>query len=244
MLDLCLGVYFLSFLAGLIQRRLGIFLLTLSVTLYLLYFIRLFYTLKSFPYANLYGVLSVAGNVTVAVFLLMSIKFRDIARFPYLMGVVGFMSTLLTYPAEQSPYRSLLYSLHVMTAVISYVSAVIGGTLAATRLLLEWELKRKKSPSLFMPLDLLRSSEKISVNITFVMLTFTMVLGSLWTRSYFGRHWIDDPKLVASLALWFYYALLSHMNLLKKISPKRFSIGLLIGTLLMMMNLFLVRHAV
>jgi len=88
----------------------------------------------------------------------------------------------------------------------------------------------------------LRRAERLSINLAFLGFTFTLVFGSLWTRTQFGKHWIDDPKLITTLLLWLYYAVLSHLNLLKKLKPKRFSEGVILGAIFSLINLFFVRH--
>jgi Cytochrome C assembly protein. len=159
-----------------------------------------------------------------------------------LVAFVGFLATLFALPSSPSPYKSTLYGLHLLFASLSYLFALMGGLSAFLRLILEKRLKKHVFFQAYVPLDSLRRAERLSINLAFLGFTFTLIFGSLWTRTQFGKHWIDDPKLITTLLLWLYYALLSHLNLLKKLKPKRFSEGVILGAIFSLINLFFVRH--
>ncbi|MFN3813719.1 MAG: cytochrome c biogenesis protein CcsA, partial [Aquificaceae bacterium] len=71
-----------------------------------------------------------------------------------------------------------------------------------------------------------------------------LIFGSLWTRVHFGKHWINDPKLLTTLILWVYYALVVHANLIRGLKPRQLSSLILFGGLLSLLNLLFVRHEI
>lgn len=218
--------------------------LFLALFFYTLYTSLLAIKVGSFPFADPYGFYSLLGNVLVGFLSLMSFKYTYAKRFYALFSVLGMLSTLLLIPAEPSPYRSPLYSLHISVALLSYVSSILGGLSALFRLLAEAKLKKKSFSEYYMPINVLRGAERLFMNLCFLFLSLTLLFGSLWSRSYFGRHWVDDPKLLFVLFLWLYYAVVVHLNLTRRIKPKNLSYAVLAGMLLSLLSLFLVKHEV
>jgi len=244
-----LSLYFISTLLGvcaLFRRPLcGLISVLLMLPAFGLYFFSLFYSYlreKTFPLGDPYGFISLLGNLFVPTFLFLTYKYRNLLGFAHLVAFVGFLATLFALPSSPSPYKSTLYGLHLLFASLSYLFALMGGLSASFRLILERRLKKHVFFQAYVPLDSLRKAERLSINLAFLGFTFTLIFGSLWARTQFGKHWIDDPKLITTLLLWLYYALLSHLNLLKKLKPKRFSEGVILGAIFSLINLFFVRH--
>ncbi|MCS7171293.1 MAG: cytochrome c biogenesis protein [Aquificaceae bacterium] len=243
-----MAFYLLAFLTSIAShmvnslRRLSLFVFFLALLLYMSYISNLAIKTGSFPFADTYGFYSLLGNGMLSVLILFSVKHVYLQRFLALFAMLGLLSNLLALPAEPSPYRNPLYSLHIASALFSYAFAFFGGFSSLLRLLVEARLKHKSLSEVFLPLSMLRTGERLSLNMSFIFFTLTLVFGSFWSRSFFGKHWIDDPKLLYVLFLWLYYALLVHLNLVKRIRPKTLSYGTIAGMLFAMMNLFFVRH--
>ncbi|WP_448588541.1 cytochrome c biogenesis protein CcsA [Thermocrinis sp.] len=251
MLLLALLMYFISFLLGLYgiltaksKSFLAGFFMALALIFYFTNFVLVYISEKTFPLGDVYGFISFLGNLLVLNFLFISYKYKTLSHFNYIVAFLGFLSTLFALPSSASPYKSTLYSLHLVSASLSYLFALFGGMSASLKLLIEKRLKTHTFFQAYVPLNSLRTAERLFTNLAFLGFTITLVFGSFWARAQFGKHWIDDPKLLTTLILWAYYALLSHLNLLKKLKPKRFSEGVMIGTLLSLISLFFVRHRV
>lgn len=223
-------------------RLLVLLCLTLGVLTYLVYVLYLTLKVGSFPFANLYGILSVLGNLLLLIFLVLELRGFGTLRYATLMSLFGILFSLLLLPAEPTPYKNVLYSLHVLSAILGYLFAFLGGINSTVRLLLERNLKAKKLYSASAPISFFFRWERISLNLAFVMFTLTLLFGSLWSRVHFGKHWIDDPKLLMTLMLWFYYAFVSHANLVGRPKPRTLSILIIVGAILSMLNLLVIRH--
>ncbi len=195
-----------------------------------------------FPFADVYGFSSFLGNLIALALFLYSLINPQVSRFYAILSFVGFLSTLLAIPSEPSPYRSLLYTFHIIFAVISYAGIFFGSFSSFFRILLEGKLKHKELSGFFMPINTLMVSERLFLNIAFVALTMTLIFGSIWSRSFLGKHWISDPKLFATSLLWLYYAVLVHLNILGALRPRKLSQLSLTGGLLTLLNLIFVRH--
>ncbi len=219
-----------------------LFTIFLGWLFYVVYVIKVAVSIGSFPFADVYGFYSLLGNFMLFIFLISSIKFEQIQKFLAFFSLLGLLSTLLALPAEPSPYKNPLYSLHITFALLSYLSSFMAGSLSLIKFIVEAKLRHKSLGGFFMPLNYLRKGERILINLCFISLTFTLLFGSLWSRSYFGKHWINDPKLMYVLFLWLYYAILVHLNLLRRIKPRTLSYGIIIGAFLLLLNLLFIRH--
>ncbi|MFN3975796.1 MAG: cytochrome c biogenesis protein CcsA [Aquificaceae bacterium] len=247
---LWLGIvcYFLALILSLVYhftstfKKPTLFSLFLGFFFYMAHVIKIALHVGSFPFADTYGFYSLLGNGMILFLLLISLKQEQLQMFLAFLSLAGILSSLLALPAEPSPYKSLLYTLHITSALFSYTFALLGGLSSLIKFMVEAKLKQKSLSGFFMPLNLLRRSERLFVNLSFIFFTFTLIFGSLWSRSFFGKHWINDPKLVYVLFLWFYYAILVHLNLLKRIKPKALSYGVIIGAFLVILNLLFIRH--
>lgn len=95
-----------------------------------------------------------------------------------------------------------------------------------------------------VPINLLRKMEKIFLNLGFIFLTMTLIFGSIWAKNFLGKHWVNDPKLILTLFLWVYYAVIIHLNLARGLKPSRFSLLSAIGLLLLLGSLLFIRHSI
>ncbi|MFN7065558.1 MAG: cytochrome c biogenesis protein CcsA [Aquificaceae bacterium] len=241
--------YSLAFIFSLIShlfsplRKIAFSLLLLGLFFYTLRILTLTFKLRGFPFADTYGFYSLLGNGMLLLLILLSLRQAQLQGFFAFFSLLGILSTVLAMPAEPSPYRNPLYSLHITSALLSYAFSLLGGLFSSTKFVVESKIKHKSLEGFFLPLSLLRGGERLSINLSFLFFTLTLIFGSLWSRSVFGTHWIKDPKLVYVLFLWLYYAVLVHLNILKKIKPKTLSYGILLGAILSLLSLFFVRHA-
>lgn len=248
LLLLSIACYFSAFASSVLaylfspMKRLTRFLLLLALLIYMLHVVSLSLKVRSFPFADPHGFYSLLGNVMLSLLLILSFRYDYLWKFSAFFAILGILSTLLAMPAEPSPHRSPLYSLHITSALISYIFAFLGGLSSIFKLILEARLKHKSITGFFMPLSLLMGTERLSMNMSFLFFTLTLLFGSLWSRSFFGKHWVSDPKLIFVLYLWTYYALVVHLNLLKRIKPKTLSYAIILGMFFTLLNIIFVRH--
>jgi len=250
MLIVSLSLYVIAFFLSLlsywnkVSKRIVFIPLLLAVLFYFLHLLFLSVQFGGFPYADIYSFVSLLGNTIIAILLGLSFKNPQLLRLFALFSFAGFLFSLLVLPSEASPYKNPLYTLHIVSALFSYTFAFFAGLSAVIRLLIEKSLKHKDFPNFSIPVDILMSLEKTTFILSFIFFTLTLIFGSLWTRTHFGQHWINDPKLIFTFFLWLYYALVSHLNLMKRTKPKTFSFLIIIGSLLSLLNLLLIRHEI
>ena len=252
LLLLSVGVYLLSaalfalrtFL-GLNLKNLPLFALLIALLLYAGHFFRIYASTGHFPVGDIYGMVSLVGNSLTLMFVILELVFRKkAADFGFIVAFIGFLTTLVGLPAHKVGYKNPLYVYHILSAAVAYASLILAGISSAIKFLVERKLRSKHLEGLMVPVNLLMRMERILLGVGFIFLTLNLIFGSLWARSFLGRHWINDPKLILTLCIWVYYAFLIHMNLIRGLKPSRLSLLSIVGFLIVLGSIVLIRHRV
>ena len=121
---------------------------------------------------------------------------------PLALAMLLYASTMSYEPSPLVPalQNSPLLTLHVFTACIGYGAAAVGFG-AAVMYLIAPKVRWRAWPKS----DLLDEIGYGSVVVTFPMLTFMLILGSIWANVAWGRYWSWDPKETAALVTWLIY---------------------------------------
>ena len=97
---------------------------------------------------------------------------------------------------------------HTLCTLLSYVAFLVAFIAGGLFLVQERQLKRKTLGVLFHrlpPLERLDRINFIAIAAGFVLLTLGLGFGFLGIHVWFGRWWIGDPKLTATVVLWICY---------------------------------------
>ncbi len=185
------------------------------------------------------------GNLMVALFLITnSVMRRSLADFGFIVALIGFLTTLAGIPAKKVGYPNPFYVYHVLSAGVAYASLILSGIASFVKMVVERKLRSKHIEGFMVPVNLLRKTERVLLNVGFIFLTLTLIFGSLWAKAFLGSHWINDPKLILTMCLWVYYALIVHLNLIRGITPSKFSLLSSLGALLVVGSIVFIRHTV
>lgn len=230
------GVNLKSFPTGVLLTAFG---------LYLVHFFRVYFTTGHFPVGDVYGMVSLVGNFLIFIFIVLDLILkRNVADFGMIVAFIGFLTTLVGLPAQKVGYKNPFYVYHILCAGVAYASLILGGISSGVKFLVEKKLRSKHIEGFMVPVNLLRKMEKILLNVGFIFLTLTLIFGSLWAKDYLGKHWINDPKLILTLFLWTYYALIIHVNLVRGLKPSKFSLLSLAGLFMVLGSILFIRHSI
>jgi cytochrome c-type biogenesis protein CcsB len=191
------------------------------------------------PFSNMYE-FSVAfswGIVAVCLFFLWRYRIT-------IIGVVGFILALAmlifasTLPSRVLPLvpalqQSVLLSVHVASAVISYGALAVGFSAAVIYLL----VRNRRVAWLPQP-ELLENISYRTVIVGFPFLTLTIILGAVWANIAWGRPWGWDPKETASLVTWLIFAAYLHARVIAGWRGTRSALLLVIGFLAILFTFF------
>jgi len=218
------------------------FFLMVGLLFYVLTLLERFVQTKTFPVGDVYGMISLVGNLSVLLFLTFSRKY-EFSPFGAFVSFFAFLSTLLLIPSKGLGFSNPLYALHITSAGFSYAFLIFAGLTSTARLVIEKKLREKKVNFSFAPLKILKKLERVFIIAGFVGLTLTLVFGSFWSKVYLGTHWVNDPKLLVTLILWLYYGFLSHMFIFRSFKPSQISYLSILGMFLSLIALLFFRHS-
>lgn len=105
--------------------------------------------------------------------------------------------------------RSPYLGIHVFTALTGYAGITFSAIYGLLYLLLYRQIKSQKFGLIFnrMPnLELLEYLSIVSALVGFVMLTIAIIIGIIWLPQAFTEPSYFDPKLIATIVVWLFYA--------------------------------------
>lgn len=112
--------------------------------------------------------------------------------------------------------KGTLVPVHVTLSVIGEALLAIACGAGILYLAQDSQIRRRKMTpmSRYLPsLDDLDRVNHISLLAGFTLLTAGLLAGSVWASTVWGKPWPWDPKLLWTLAAWFFYAVLIHQRL-------------------------------
>jgi len=191
------------------------------------------------PFSNMYE-FSVAfswGIIAVSLFFLWRYRIAIIsaAGFAIALAMLLFAITLPSrvLPLVPALQQSVLLSVHVASAIISYGALAVGFSAAVIYLLVH----NRRVSWLPRP-ELLETISYRTVIVGFPFLTLTIILGTVWANIAWGRPWGWDPKETASLVTWLIFAAYLHARVIAGWRGTRSAWLLVIGFIAILFTFF------
>lgn len=190
------------------------------------------------PFANQYEfAISFAWGITLAFAWFdwrYDLRALALAVLPVVLALMLYATTQDAEPSPLIPalQNSILLTLHVLTAALSYGAACVSFGAAVLYLL-------KPHVKLHLP-----SYEKLDevgyrgTVVTFPLLTVMIILGALWADTAWGRYWGWDPKETAALVTWLIYAAYLHARVVRDWRGTRAAWLLVLGFAAVMFSYF------
>jgi cytochrome c-type biogenesis protein CcsB len=191
------------------------------------------------PFSNMYE-FSVAfswGIIVLSFFFLWRYRVTIIGAIGFVLALVllVFASRLSSrvVPLVPALQQSLLLSVHVASAIISYGALAVGFGAALIYLIV-----RNRRVSWLPQPELLENISYRTVIVGFPFLTLTIILGAVWANIAWGRPWGWDPKETASLVTWLIFAAYLHARVIAGWRGTRSALLLVIGFLAILFTFF------
>lgn len=192
------------------------------------------------PWSNMYEFAMTGSAVVIALFLGILLRRRDLRVLgTFVIGpmlILMLIAQRLWYvPAAALPpslQNSHWLVIHVSVAIFASALFTIGAVISVLQLLQARREKRGDEPAapttrggrvgarawtvVGPVLDRLPSSKDLEAlafrihAVAFVMWSFTLIFGSIWASSAWGRYWGWDPKEVWTFVIWVVYAAYLH----------------------------------
>lgn len=189
------------------------------------------------PLASQGEALTFFAFATVAVYLYLELRLKNNAMGVFVVTFVFLIQLLATFRYSPfAPMRPILqsgwFAFHTASSVLSFAAFAIAALLSILYLLLFREIRSRKPGFIFHrmpPLEFLDEMAYKSVTLGFLLLTFGIGTGVLWSDQAWGKFWSWDPKQVSSLVVWLVYAAYLHARLQKGWTGKRVAIFATLG---------------
>lgn len=173
------------------------------------------------PATNLHESLTFFSWVTVAIFMLILIKYRQkvLGAFvsPFALLLIITASLL---PKEIVPLAPVLESywlpVHVILAFVGNAFFALAFFLGVMYIIQEHYLKSRKLKGLYFVLPSLDTLDELNykcLQYGFPLLTVAIITGAIWSEYAIGSYWDWKPRQIWSLITWFLYAALLHGRL-------------------------------
>ncbi len=112
--------------------------------------------------------------------------------------------------------RSAWFPVHLGTAILADALFVMAGVAAVAFLVQENRLRKKQLGSVFRKLPPLHVLDEIShrlIVVGFLLMTLGMAAGAYLAKHHWGAYWHWDPRQIASLMTWVFFAAILHARL-------------------------------
>jgi cytochrome c-type biogenesis protein CcsB len=191
------------------------------------------------PWNDLYGSLSVVAVFAIALFLVFGARFNIWYAGPIVLAVTDALLAYARYwnkglePLVPSLKNNYWIYYHVPVVLASYAAFLIGFATSVLYLLKKRDEDRVRleagrsvgaavadaaRPRWLSWIDLVPASTVLEI-ITYrviavgeILLTVGIILGSLWAHDAWGSYWQNDPKELAALTCWIWYAAYLHLH--------------------------------
>ncbi|MCL6626386.1 cytochrome c biogenesis protein CcsA [Alicyclobacillus shizuokensis] len=168
--------------------------------------------LKRVPVYSAFDSLLLLSWLILVVALVVDSVFRFdlILFFANAVGFVLVVVDLFVYPRPLPHPTGTgdVLVLHIVLAVASYAAFSFAFVFAVMYLVQEWCLRQRKWNGWYFRLGSLEHLDQltfIGVLVGFPLLLSAMVLGVVWGELRLGRVPVQDPKIIATIVLWFMY---------------------------------------
>jgi ABC-type uncharacterized transport system permease subunit len=242
-------VTFIAYLADIKPEKgilFGIKRTLLFVTLFshLLFLFYIFSSFKHFPITDKTELFTVVAFGVAFIYFLLELL-TDIygtGFFILFFSVIfQFFSVVFIGKSEVLPSSEInaYIGWHIVFALFGYVGFTISAAYGSMYAVLASKLKRRRFDALFERLPNLEILLKLSITsfyVGFVMLTFALILGSIWLPKIFPDTSYTDPKVILTWLVWIVYAVGFVLTVTNRVYGKKFvyymvfSLGILLIT--------------
>ncbi|MCR4418037.1 MAG: cytochrome c biogenesis protein [Ignavibacteria bacterium] len=219
LLPLFYGITFLLYLLNFFYEKRGLSLwkrLSLFITLFFHFFYLLIRTIefKHTPITTVFEIMTLlAFAITISYYIIELVTdVRNTGTFILFLPLI--FQTISSFNIKdllevKDILRSPYLGIHVFTALSGYAGITFSAIYGLLYLLLYKQIKTQKFGLIFnrMPsLEMLEYLSMVSALVSFIMLTIAIVIGFIWLPQAFTEPSYFDPKLVATIIVWLFYA--------------------------------------
>jgi ABC-type transport system involved in cytochrome c biogenesis permease subunit len=131
---------------------------------------------------------------------------------------------------------------HVAIIMSAYGFFGVGFLIGVTNLIQTAVVRKDKLPEYDLLMRERSAINEISLNIGLLLMIVGTFMGAVWANESWGRYWGWDPKETWALITVVVYAMVTHLHLVKKDSPRLFNLCSVIAFASVLMTWFGVNY--
>jgi len=217
-----LGMYILSNISYLVffvnpmhfLGRWSSIILRAALSIHILYLILTWVHLGRMPLNSKCEILSIIALCYSAMYVLIEwrTKRRELGGFILILTTLSFTASIVTLgrePVTHPDLRGPIFTVHVLSLILSYSGFFLGFLFSGLYLLLHYDIKNKRLGRIYsrLPsLGMLDTMSKHANELGLALLTIGIIAGSLWAKQVWDIYFGADAKLVATAVIWLIYA--------------------------------------
>ena len=207
---------------------------------------------RQFPAATESQALSMLAFAVAVVYAFVEWRGGERSTGFWMVSLVFFFQLLASVLARpEAPDRAIFhdpyFAMHVSLALLGYAAFAVAAAYAFLFLQLYRDLKAGRFSTFYgklPPLAVLERMMLVALVAGFVSLTGAVATGALWASRLYSPHWLQDPKILATLITWAIYGLALLLRRLRHWQGRQTALASLagLGTILFSLvavNLFL-----
>jgi cytochrome c-type biogenesis protein CcsB len=140
------------------------------------------------------------------------------------MLAIGSVVVAATSEPVAREFNQVFLALHATACLGAYAAFACGAAAGVAYLVQERALLTKRPWALSRRLPALSTLDGLgfrAVSFGFPLLTFGMVMGSVWASNAWQSYWLWEPKLALALVLWFLGAAIFHLRTIEHYQGRR-----------------------
>lgn len=204
-----------------------------------------FIELEAIPITNSIEAMNLLALVIGVVFIVVAKRYSVpvLGAFATPLAVVSLGASLAFgrgMGAVPEALRSAWFPVHLGTAILADALFLMAGVAAVAFLVQENRLRKKQLGSVFRKLPPLHVLDEIShrlIVVGFLLMTLGMAAGAYLAKHHWGAYWHWDPRQVASLMTWVFFAAILHARLTIGWQGRRVALVTVIAAVIVMSTL-------
>jgi len=223
-------------------------LIILNIMLHLLFIIYFGKTEGKIPLTSIFEAMSVLALLLTGLYFFIEIKTKERLIGTFIFPLIFIFQLIPTFglrvtKTDLTLFRTPLFGIHTITAMIGYSAFVFSMVLGIMYLNLFHEIKGKKLRFMYKKLPSLAALDKMnsmSILIGFVFLTIGIISGILWARIAWKNFDFFDPKIFLSWVLWLIYLFSIFLDKIHKWSGKKMAYMSVLGFIVLIFTFIFV----
>ena len=190
--------------------------LILTIGVHLLSLIVRTATFRHPPVTTIFEIFSMLACSIAIIYFVLELRSKQKETGYFILNIAFFFQLTSSIFIKDTPevpeiLRSVLFGIHVSSALLGYAAITIAGAYGLMYLMRYHEMKAIQFGVIYKKLPTLETLERMTFSAVaagFSLLSFAIVFGFIWLHRAIANPNYFDPKLIGTTVIWFMYGFL------------------------------------